>query len=260
MISFKTITLLAGAGIALTFPAFAIEKADPAGIEFFENKIRPVLVESCYKCHSEKSEKVKGGLLLDSREAILKGGDNGPAVVPGDTEKSLLIKAVRYTDDDLQMPPKGKKLSGEQIADLEACVKMGAPTPLTPVKVLSEKEEKIKNHWAFQPVRDPEIPKVKSSEWVANPIDAFVLAKLESKGYEHAKPADRRTLIRRATFDLHGLPPTPEEVEAFVHDPSPNAYEQLIDRLLASSRYGERWARHWLDVARYSDTKGYVFE
>lgn len=241
-------------------PSFSAEKADAAGIEFFENKVRPVLAENCYHCHSEKSEKLKGNLLLDSREGMLKGGETGPAVVPGDIDKSLLIKAVRYTDKDLQMPPKDKKLASEQIADLEAWVKMGAPAPAREANAISEREAKFKTHWAFQPIHNPEIPKVKSQDWVANPIDAFVQQKLENKGWQHSKAADRRTLIRRATFDLHGLPPTPEEVEAFVNDPAPNAYEQLIDRLLASSRYGERWARHWLDVARYSDTKGYVFE
>jgi mono/diheme cytochrome c family protein len=233
-----------------------------AGVEFFEKKIRPVLIENCYKCHSAADNKVKGGLSLDTREAVLKGGDTGPSIVPGDVEKSLLIKAVRYTDPDLQMPPKDKKLSGEQIADLEAWVKMGAPDPRTngakiATSVISEEARK---HWAYQPVRSPALPTVKNRSWVQQPLDQFVLAKLEAKKLQPSPRADKRTLIRRATYDLLGLPPTVAEVDAFVADQSPDAYEKLVDRLLASKHYGERWGRYWLDIARYADTKGYVFE
>ncbi len=238
------------------------QAADPAGSEFFEQKIRPILVENCYKCHSPEAEKVKGGFLLDTREHLLKGGDTGPAVVPGEPDKSLLIKAVRYTDENLQMPPKGKKLSPEQIADLEAWVKMGAPDPR--VAKVNEGTEtiaiKARTHWAFQPLKQPAIPKVRNRRWVKTPVDAFILARLEDKGLVPSPQADRRTLIRRATFDLLGLPPNPEEVADFIVDKSPEAFAKVIERLLASPQYGERWGRYWLDVARYADTRGYVFE
>lgn len=243
------------------FVARAEDKLEPAAVEFFENKIRPVLAENCYSCHSQKSEKVKGGLFLDTKDGLLKGGDNGPAIVAGDPEKSLLIKAIRYTDANLQMPPKDKKLSTEQIADFEAWVKMGAPDPRTGENAtLAAREDQKKNHWAFQPVKRPVVPEVSKPNWTRNAIDNFIFAKLDENGMKPATRADKRTLIRRATFDLIGLPPSHEEVEAFVNDDSERAWETVVDRLLASPQYGERWARHWLDVARYADTKGYVFE
>jgi hypothetical protein len=226
-------------------------------LEFFENKIRPVLSQNCYKCHSVNSEKVKGGLLLDSREATLRGGDNGPAVVPGHPDKSLLIQAVRYTDADLQMPPK-KQLSAEQIADLEKWVQMGAPDPRAATTAQKEWKDSSKYWWAWQPLTKPPVPTPKDKNWAQTPVDNFILAKLDSKGLTPNPIADKRTLIRRATFDLIGLPPTPEEVEAFINDKSPDAFAKVVDRLLASPHYGERWGRHWLDVARYSDTKGMV--
>jgi mono/diheme cytochrome c family protein len=254
---FKMIAML----LALAATGMAAEKLDPAAVEFFENKIRPVLAEHCYSCHSEKAEKVKGGLYLDTRDGVLKGGDNGPAVVPGDVEKSLLIKAVRYTDENLQMPPKGKKLSTAQIADLEEWVKMGAPDPRTAEnKVLAQRENQKKNHWAFRPIRMPQVPTVSKPNWARNAIDHFVFAKLEENGLKPSPRAEKRTLLRRASFDLTGLPPNAEEMEAFLNDDSEKAWENAIDRMLASPLYGERWARHWLDVARYADTKGYVFE
>ncbi|HTD68798.1 MAG TPA: DUF1549 domain-containing protein, partial [Candidatus Limnocylindria bacterium] len=233
-----------------------------AGIEFFEKKIRPVLADTCYKCHSAQSDKVKGGLLLDTRDAMLKGGDTGPSIVPGDPEKSLLIKAVRYADEDLQMPPKNKKLSAEQIADLETWVKMGAPDPRTNGNkvVTSVVTEQTRQHWAYQPIRSPAPPAVKKSKWIQTPIDNFILARLEAKKLTPSPRADKRTLIRRATYDLIGLPPTAEEVDAFIVDKSPDAFAKVVDRLLASPHYGERWGRYWLDIARYADTKGYVFE
>ncbi|MHB8520270.1 MAG: PSD1 and planctomycete cytochrome C domain-containing protein [Limisphaerales bacterium] len=244
-------------------PGIAAEP-DAAGAEFFENKIRPILVDRCYSCHSSEARKVKGGLLLDTREGLLKGGDDGPAVVPGDPEGSLLIKAVRYADPDLQMPPKNKKLKPEQIAALEAWVKMGAPDPRSTKATASgpplSDPAQVRTHWAFQPATMPAIPRVKNTRWVQTPIDAFVLAKLESMRLAPSRQADKRTLIRRATFDLIGLPPTPAEVEAFLADASADAFARVVDRLLASPEYGERWARYWLDVARYADTKGYVFE
>ncbi|HEX4122767.1 MAG TPA: PSD1 and planctomycete cytochrome C domain-containing protein [Verrucomicrobiae bacterium] len=241
--------------------AMAADKS--AGVEFFESKIRPVLVDNCYPCHSHQSAKVKGGLLLDTREDLLKGGDTGPAIKPGDVEQSLLIKAVRYTDDDLRMPPKNKKLAPAQIAALEAWVKMGAPDPRTSQAGLEKVEsirEKARSHWAFQPVRMPNVPVVQHKHWVRMPVDKFILARLEAAKLPPPPMADKRTLIRRATFDLIGLPPTPQEVAAFKADSSPDAFARVVDRLLASPRYGERWGRHWLDVARYADTKGYFGE
>jgi hypothetical protein len=236
---------------------------DPAGVEFFESKIRPILVDHCYACHSRQSAKIKGGLLLDTREGLLKGGDTGPAIKPGDLEQSLLIKAVRYTDHDLRMPPKNKKLAADQIAALEAWVKMGAPDPRVPQAGVAQAQtirEKARSHWAFQPVREPKVPAVRNKRLVRTPVDNFILARLEAAHLPPSPKADKHTLIRRATFDLIGLPPTPEEVAAFAADKSPAAFAKVVDRLLASPRYGERWGRHWLDVARYADTKGYVFE
>ncbi len=234
---------------------------EPAGIDFFEQKVRPVFVDHCYKCHSPETEKgPKGGLLLTTRDGMLKGGDTGPAIVPGNPEQSLLVKAVRYSDENLQMPPKGKKLPAQQIADLEAWIKLGAPDPRTAQSSTLTSQPPPKRHWAFQPIKQPTVPTVKNERWVQSPIDAFVLAKLEARGMTPARQADKRMLIRRATYDLAGLPPTPEEVADFLADKSADAFAKVVDRLLDSPRYGERWARHWLDVARYADTKGYVFE
>jgi mono/diheme cytochrome c family protein len=225
--------------------------------EFFEGKIRPLLAAHCLKCHSAAEGNTKGGLALDSRDATLKGGDSGPALVPGNPDKSLLIRAVRYTDPNVQMPPKGEKLSDAQIADLVAWVRMGAPDPRTgAAKGKYADASAKKTWWAFQPVKKQEPPAVQNKAWPANPVDNFILAKLEEKNLKPSAPADRRVLIRRLYFDLVGLPPTPAEVEAFVADKSDNAYEKLVDKLLASPHYGERWGRHWLDVARYSDTVG----
>jgi mono/diheme cytochrome c family protein len=250
---------LCAASLVATFVGRAAEPSADQ-IDFFENKVRPIFAEQCYKCHSEKAEKLKGGLRLDSSEAILKGGDTGPAIVPGDVDGSLLNKAVRYTDDDLKMPPKTKKLSPEQIATLETWGKMGAPMPkLAAVSRPADEIAKVRaRHWAFQPVKKPALPAVKNSRWVQTPVDNFVLATLEQRNLSPAPIADRRTLIRRVTYDLTGLPPTYEEVESFICDRRPDAYSRLVDRLLASPHYGERWARYWMDVARYADTKGYL--
>lgn len=229
------------------------------GIEFFEQKIRPIFVEHCYPCHSSDAEKVKGGLRLDSRAGLLAGGDKGPAIVPGDPERSRLIQAVRYTDADLKMPPKSQKLSDPQIADLEAWVKMGAPDPREGKGASAAGRAPTRPHWAFQPVGHPTMPEVSNPSWVRTPVDAFILAKLEANELQPAPAADRRTLLRRVTYDLTGLPPTFGEVEAFAKDKSPDAFAKVVDHLLASPRYGERWGRYWLDVARYADTKGYVY-
>ncbi len=230
--------------------------------EFFEARIRPVLVERCYKCHSADAEKIKGGLLLDSKEGMLKGGESGkPILVPRDAESSLLIEAIRYQNEDLQMPPKkaGGKLSETQIADFVSWIKTGAPDPRVQITKTNISLGAARTHWAFQPVTNPPVPLVKNKQWVRSPIDEFILAKLESKDLQPSPQADKRTLIRRVTFDLTGLPPTFEEVELFIKDKSTNAFEKVVDRLLSSPRYGERWGRHWLDVARYADTKGYVY-
>jgi mono/diheme cytochrome c family protein len=249
---------LAAAGAFLCAPMARAQAPSQAGLQFFENKIRPILANNCYKCHSSQAPKLKGGLSLEYHETILKGGESGPALVPGNPDKSLLIKAVRYGDPDLQMPPKGNKLPDAQVADLVAWVKMGAPDPRSAGKAVAgaswSKERRL--HWAFQPIKPVAAPEVHDPNWGANPVDAFVLAKLEANGLKPNAPADRRTLIRRATYDLTGLPPTPEEVQAFVQDHSPEAYAKLVDRLLASPQYGERWGRIWLDTARYADTKG----
>ena len=225
--------------------------------DFFENKVRPVLVNSCYKCHSTSSDKVKGGLLLDTREALLKGGDSGPALVPGNPEKSLLITAVRYADENLQMPPK-EKLSDQQIADLATWIRMGAPDPRLATDAQKNWKNPGEKHWAWQPVKKPAVPNVKDNGWSQTPVDKFIVAKLDEKGMKPNPIADRPTLIRRAYYDLIGLPPTPAQVEKFVSDKSSNAFEKVIDELLASPHYGERWGRHWLDTARYADTKGEV--
>jgi hypothetical protein len=225
-------------------------------VEFFEKDVRPVLVKHCYKCHSASAKKVKGGLLLDTREGVRKGGDTG-AVLDANAEKSLLVRAVTYADPLLQMPPDGK-LGDREIAALTEWVRRGAPDPRDgKVKVEERRGElKGKDWWAFKAVRDSVPPVVRDERWVRNEVDRFVLAKLEAQGMKPAAEADRRTLVRRATFDLTGLPPTPEEVEAFLADSSPNAFEKVVERLLASPAYGERWGRHWLDVVRYADTAG----
>ena len=254
-------SVLLSLGLASAIKAFAAD--NPADLEFFEQKIRPILVDNCYQCHGQVTTKVKGGLFLTSRDGLRKGGESGPAIVPGDPEASLLIKAVRYGDEKLQMPPKNKRLSADKVADLVAWVKMGAPDPrvsASPLAGANTIPERAKAHWAFQPIREPARPAVHNSAWISTPVDNFILAKLEAAQLTPSPRADARTLIRRAYFDLTGLPPKPEEVAAFVADSSPEAFARVVDHLLASPQYGERWGRHWLDVARYADTKGYVFE
>src|SRR5271156_4853946 len=223
------------------------------GPDFFENKVRPVLAENCYDCHTTAE---MGGLRVDSRERLLQGGKSGAAIVPGDPDKSLLIQAVRQSGD-LKMP-KGGKLKPAEIQALTDWVKMGALWPETKTTVAPSSPGKVitaeqRAFWSFQPLKDPAVPAVKEKSWAKTNIDHFVLAKLESKEMKPVAPADKRALIRRVTLDLTGLPPTPEEVDAFVSDKSSGAYEKVVDRLLASPRYGERWGRHWLDVARYAE-------
>jgi hypothetical protein len=251
--------------LVLLLASAMLRAAEPAQLtkaqtDFFETKVRPVLASKCYKCHSAESAALKGDLLLDNREGVLKGGKSGPVLTPGDPEKSRLIKAVRYQDEDLQMPPKGEKLPASQIADLEAWVKMGAPDPRIGLRgtITNRNAKPGKSHWAFQPVQNYPAPAVTKPEWVANPVDAFIVQKLEQNGMKPSARADKATLIRRATFDLIGLPPTQSEIDNFLADDSAQAFEKVVDRLLQSPHYGERWGRYWLDVARYSDTKGEI--
>jgi hypothetical protein len=238
-------------------------EATPEGIEFFEKKIRPLLAENCFRCHSA-GKKQKGGLRLDSRQTMLEGGDNGPAIVPGQPAQSLLIKAVGYKDPDLRMPPTSK-LADEQIATLIAWVKMGAPWPEAGPRQprggpkTFDLQERRK-HWAFQPLQKAAPPPVKRKDWLRSPVDAFILARLEANGLSPAGPANKRTLLRRVTYDLTGLPPTPAEIDDFLADDSPTAYEKVVERLLASQHYGERWARHWLDLVRFAETAGHEFD
>jgi len=251
------LTIAATCGAVLLM-AVAARAAEVDGAAFFESKIRPLLVERCYECHGEKKQ--KGGLRLDSRAAWQKGGDSGAPIEPGKPEASLLIKAVRYADKDLQMPPK-RQLAPEEVAALEQWVKMGAPDPREGKLVFARTVdfEAGRKQWAFQAVGNPQPPILTQDEWSRGDLDRFIFARLQQAALQPSPPADRRSLIRRAAFDLTGLPPTGEEVDAFVHDPSPDAFAKVVDRLLASPHYGEHWARHWLDVARYSDTKGYVY-
>ncbi|RLT05727.1 MAG: DUF1553 domain-containing protein [Planctomycetota bacterium] len=219
-------------------------------LRFFETNVRPVLVEHCQKCHGSKKQ--WAGLRLDSREELLRGGDSGAAIVPGEPNKSLLIRAVRHEDENLKMP-KDDKLSDRQIADLVRWVEMGAPFPKVQK---SNTRNRDPNHWAFQPPKEQRVPAVKNVAWPQSALDNFVLAKLEAAGVSPAEKADKRTLIRRVTFDLTGLPPMPVEIDAFLADDRADAFAHLVDRLLASPAYGERWGRHWLDVARYADSNG----
>ncbi len=238
-------------------------KLTPQKLQFFESKIRPVLIKTCYKCHAASSNKIKGKLQLDTRAGLLKGGESGPALIPGHPEKSLLIKAIRHDSPMLEMPPKSK-LSPSQIADFEAWIKMGAPDPRDGrAKEIIEKKidyDKGRQFWSFQPLKNYIPPKVKNTTWVKSPVDNFILARLEKEQIAPNQTAPRITLIRRAYFALWGLPPTPQQVADFLNDQSPDAYTELIDRLLAGQHYGERWARHWLDLARFAESNGYAFD
>ncbi|MBI1356158.1 MAG: DUF1553 domain-containing protein [Acidobacteria bacterium] len=245
--------------------ACALSAATPQELEFFEKRIRPVLAEKCYACHSAETMAL-GELRVDAREAIRRGGTRGPAVAPGDPENSVLLKAISYGDLDLKMPPTGK-LPEEEIAAFRQWIEIGAPDPRAeavakaPAAPAGIDWEAAREFWSFQPVRRPAEPSAgRYAEQVATPVDAFLLARLEREGLEPAPLADKRTLIRRVSYDLTGLPPTPEELESFLADPAPDAYEKLVERLLASPHYGERWARHWLDLMRFAETNGHEFD
>ncbi|HSI14481.1 MAG TPA: PSD1 and planctomycete cytochrome C domain-containing protein [Chthoniobacter sp.] len=248
-------------GVAALTPDPAAQPT-PDQLAFFEKNIRPVLADKCYKCHSAQSEKVKGGLLLDTREGIRMGGDNGHAVVPGNLKESLLVTALHWKDKDMQMPPEkdGGKLPDNVIADFEKWILMGAPDPRdgeakVAKKVLDPKEAKA-TLWAFHAPKAAAAPAVKDSAWPRTEVDKFILAAQEAQGLHPVADADRLSLVRRVYFDLIGLPPTPQQVEAFLQDKSPDAYARLVDALLAAPQFGERWGRHWLDVARFAESTG----
>ncbi len=228
---------------------------DPADVEFFEKSVRPLLEEHCVQCHSASKGKTKGGLALDSAAAVLKGGDTGPALVPGSPEKSLLIKAVSYADPELKMPPDDKQMPKADVAILQEWIHRGAYDPRAG-RASGPDPEAVKKHWAFQPLRKLQPPAVRDAQWPRTETDRFVLAALEAKGIRPSPAAGKRELLRRVSYDLTGLPPTAEELDAFASNTAPEAYQKAVDRLLASPHFGERWGRYWLDVARYSDTKG----
>ncbi len=242
--------------VIATCLTLAFNAAIPADEQFFEKEIRPLLIERCVKCHG--GSKQEGMLRLDTRSGLVKGGESGTAINTGEPLHSRLLQAVSYAGD-LQMPPDGK-LSDREIAALTAWIQLGAPWPETQGKLVSPSEERARRHWAFQPVVAPAVPEVATGgEWIRTPVDAFVLANLQSAGLSPASEADRRTLIRRLSQTLTGLPPLMDDVAAFENSTDPQAYEQLVERFLESPHYGEQWARRWLDIARYSDTKGYVY-
>jgi hypothetical protein len=245
-------------GLPLTFlftcVAAIAQSADSS--DFFESKVRPLLATQCYSCHADSA---LGGLRLDSLDAMTKGGKSGSALKPGDPDASLLIKAVRQTDPNLKMPM-GGKLKDSQIEDLVAWVKAGAKWPAAAATTAAAPSNgkyviapERRAFWSIQPLQDPKPPAVKDPKWGRTVIDRFILAKLEEEGLKPVKPAAKRDLLRRAYFDLTGLPPTPEDTAAFLKDLSPDAFSKVVDRLLASPQYGERWGRLWLDVARFGE-------
>ena len=246
--------------LAAALPAATAQ--DREGVEYFELHIRPLLAEKCYACHSAETMAM-GELRVDSADGLLRGGSRGPALAPGDAAASLLLKAVSYNSLELKMPPTGK-LAAEQIAHLEAWIRMGAPDPRTATATPAV-EEGIdlatgRQFWSFRPVRDPVPPEVPGDSWARNPIDRFILSRMADAGLQPAPDADRRTLLRRVTFDLTGLPPSPTDIEAFLEDASPDAFARAVERLLGSPHYGERWGRHWLDLVRWAETNGHEFD
>ncbi|HEV3006317.1 MAG TPA: DUF1549 domain-containing protein, partial [Pirellulales bacterium] len=242
-------------------PAPAAGAPTAADVEFFEKQVRPLLAEHCHKCHGPAEQ--KGGLRLDSRSAALAGGDTGPAVLPGKPEESLLVDAVGY-GELYQMPPTGK-LPDAAIATLRRWVELGAPWPVETAdgeRTMAGEFDlgERSRHWAFQGLVEHAPPTVRNTAWPRTAVDRFILAKLEAAGLAPAEPAERRTVLRRVTFDLTGLPPTAAEIESFLGDDSPQALERVVDRLLASPHFGERWARHWLDLVRYAESRGHEFD
>jgi len=255
----RQMSLLSVLLLACSIARSAEPQFDDAQVTFFEARIRPLLAENCFTCHSADT-KPSSGLRVDDRNGLVLGGDRGAAIVPGKSAESLLVKAVSHSDDDLKMPP-GKQLSPEQIADLSKWIDDGAawPAPEEAYELGAdnpEYEAKRKNHWAWQPLKEQAPPRPAAMDWVRSDIDAFVLARLEQENLRPVGDADRLTLLRRVTFDLTGLPPSQAEIDAFLADRSPTAFEKVVDRLLASPAYGEHWGRHWLDVARFGESTG----
>ena len=250
----------AASGFAAASGAETPAKLAPADAAFFENEVRPILIAKCYECHSGEAKILQGGLLLDSKPGWLKGGDSGPAILPGKPDDSLLVRAVRYAKDEhVQMPPKGK-MSDAEIGVLTEWVRRGAPDPRTTAAVAAKRTidvEAGKKHWAFAPLTNPQPPKIAEDKWSRTPVDAFIRRELDRAKLRPNDLVEKLALVRRAYFDLIGLPPTPEDVDAFVIDKTPDAYERLLDRLLANPHYGERWGRHWLDLARFAESHGF---
>ena len=259
--SFHRLTIAAWL-VVLAAP-FGLDASDSGQAEFFEKRIRPLLIERCHACHGGETASPMGGLRLDSVEAMLAGGSRGPAVAPGRPEESLLIRAVSFEDSELKMPPTGR-LSDREIADLVQWVKSGAHFPESGAAASDTGGgidwEAARRFWSFRPIQDPRLPQVEDSRWVSSPIDSFVLSRLEAKGLKPAPAADKRSWIRRVTFGLTGLPPSAGEVERFASDGSPGSYRKVVDRLLASPHYGERWGRHWLDLVSFAETNGHEFD
>jgi hypothetical protein len=253
----RRFALLVAVIVCIATPGVSADPT-PEQIEFFEKRVRPTLVRSCYPCHSAAVASPMGGLRVDTKEALLQGGKMGPAIEPGNPDSSLLIQVLSHAHK-VKMPPSGK-LPDDQIADLKSWVNMGAPDPRTAAASTKPSASDGKKHWAFQPVQNPPVPEVKAKDWVRSPVDAFILAKLEARNLAPAQPAAKRDLIRRVTYDLIGLPPKVEEVDAFLKDQSPDAFKRVVDRLLDSPHYGERWARHWLDLVRYAETNGHEYD
>lgn len=244
-------------------PSADVPVDDAAGLALFEASVEGILQAKCYECHAESARRVKGGLLVDSLAGMLEGGHSGPALSPGDPDNSMIIEAVRYIDADMAMPP-DEKLSDEEIEALERWVELGAPWPGQVVETVHDdlpEESYIdieagKEWWSFQPVVKPEVPEVEDGRWPWSPIDHFILERLEEEGLDPVDDAEKGAWLRRVTFDLTGLPPTPEELSAFLADKAKGSYERVVDRLLMSPRYAERWGRHWLDIARYAESSG----
>ncbi len=258
-IVFVWLALVGGSSFARA-DAFTSEQ-----IEFFENRIRPILANECYECHSSRATKLKGNLHLDTRAGVLKGGDSGPAVVPGDAAKSLLIQSIRHEHDDYKMPKDRPKLSDSAIASFVQWVNDGAPDPRDHPPATESAGaadwasvfQARREWWSFQPIEKSVPPTVKDGSWSDQPIDRFILAKLENSGIRPASTASPATWLRRVHFVITGLPPTPEELRAFLEDTTPDGRARVLDGLLASPHYGERWARHWMDLVRFAETYGH---
>ena len=256
MMRLRVLFYLVACSSLVDAPAKAADTAE----DHFERRVRPIFAEKCVQCHGAKKQ--KAGLRLDSRAALVKGGESGPAVLPGDPKKSLLVRAVRH-DGEIKMPPKSR-LEPEEIAAIVEWVERGAAWPKDPegdaktsATVAVDVLTRGADHWAFRTVADPTPPPVVDAAWPSTPVDRFILAKLEAEGIRPAPPVDKVRLLRRVTFDLTGLPPTPEEIDAFLADESSRAYHDVVERLLASPHYGERWGRHWLDIARFGESAGH---